>query len=371
MTICYNSNVSDGLLSNTNNEEPPEGEPTKDTQDLRLKSNPTFIDYYIYTLVLHGLGLILNSITIVVVARFKPLNRPHKLIVLLAFSDIAVCLMTPFNIIRGHIAWTYDQFIIACMSFMIYWESSLSISVYVYLIITIDRFVALIFPLKHTNIMTRAKFVWYAVILSVHHIVFYSMFYGFINNKEPWVQDQLDNRLCLAVNWVHLHGRYYGTAFICLLLLINIILCVILAIHLMATRKKRHALTTSRGVDNLSKATTTIVLVCCIYAVLYAQNISVSLARIGDDSERAVLIQEISDYFFLINHFLNPIVYYSRMSDFRKGVHQLFCRKGNKSRENSLKGRHGRQWPSLKTVSENLQVSVTSSMTQTTTDVSP
>ncbi len=276
-------------------------------------------------MVLHGLGLILNSITIVVFARFKPLHRPQKLIILLAISDIVVCLMTPFNIIRGHIAWTYDQFVIACMSYMIYWEGSLSISVYVYLIITIDRFVALMFPLKYPSIMTRAKFIWYGVIISVHHIVFYVMFYAFINNEEPWAQDQLDNRLCLAVNFVHLHGRYYGTAFICLLVLINLILCIILSVNLLVTRKRRHALTAKTGeVDYLARASTTIVTVCCIYAILYAQNIIASMAMIGDGSEKAVLIQEICDYFFLINHFINPIVYYLRMSDFRKGVHDLF-----------------------------------------------
>ncbi len=351
-------------------EEPPGAEPTADTKELKIKSNPTFIDYYISTLVLHGLGLILNSIAIAVFKKFKPLNRPHKFLIMLAVSDILVCLMTPYNIIRGHIAWTYKQFVIACMSFMIYWESALCISVYVYLIITIDRFVSLIFPLKYPSIMTRAKFIWYAVILSVHHIGFHILFYGFINNEEPWVQDQLDNRLCLAINWVHLHGRYYSNAFLILLLLINLILCVILAIHLMATHKKRQALTASSGTDHLTKASTTIVFVCCIYAILYAQTIGVSLAQIGDDSERAVLIQEISDYIFLINHFINPIVYYFRMTDFRKGVHALFGCKQFISRQNTLKGQQTSK-RSVKTVSETLDASAGSSMPKTTGDGTP
>ncbi len=359
-------------------EEPPVAEPTKDTKDLKIKSNPTFIDYYIYTLVLHGLGLLLNSLAIIVFARFKQINQPQKLMITLAISDIIVCLGTPFNIIRGHIAWTYKQFIISCQSFQIYYESATCISVYIYLIITIDRFVALIFPLKYSSIMTRAKFIWYAVILSVHHIGYLIMFYGFINNEEPWVQDYLDSRICKSVNWIHLHGRYYSYAFVFLIVLINLILCVILALKLMARRRKRQALTSARGVDNLSRATTTIVSVCCIYAVLYAQLLTVALVLTGDDSNRAVFIQEVSEYFFYINHFINPIVYYLRMSDFRKGVHELFGRKEvksqfimNRQQANKRPELIRCKLPALKTVSETLDASAGSAMPKTTSDGTP
>ena len=79
---------------------------------------------------------------------------------LLAVADIGSCLGSFLNCFR-RILWpskSHTRFTM-CLIYTIYFESMIAFGAYVYLMLTIDRFVALVKAIEYRSIMTKNKYI--------------------------------------------------------------------------------------------------------------------------------------------------------------------------------------------------------------------
>ena len=284
--------------------------------------NVTYYNYLNYFM--HAVGIIVNILTIVVISKFKVITRAHKLMAVLAMADIGQCISLLFHIPKQnqYVQCYYDIWIKICYVEMIFFESMVAFSAYVYLMLTIDRFVAVVWALQYKTIMTKKKYVIYTILLLTHHFIAFLLSYMFFPNEYLWAKKLLCKRNCESVNFIHPFARYYMLAFITMLVILNIVLCVVLVIYLFITRKRRRSLSgADGGSDGLSKATNTLIFISTLYALLYVQ-----LMVIGFVSAFAPLNVYKSypaDSIYYLNNNINPFVYYIRMPDFREGFHKL------------------------------------------------
>ena len=105
------------------------------------------------------LGLLGNFLTLAVTLKFqKPLKVHDILIVALAICDIAAIITTPFNHPDVHEVLGMDiraVSTIGCKLFMDIWSSLVGSSVTILVIISVERFVAVWFPLKARHFLSR------------------------------------------------------------------------------------------------------------------------------------------------------------------------------------------------------------------------
>ncbi len=292
-------------------------------------SRSTFFILWYYNGVnyfINGVGIIVNVLTIVIISKFKVRTRAHKLMATLAIADIGQCIGTFLNIpkLNEFILCFHDIWLVLCKMQIVFMESMVAIGAYVYLMLTIDRFVAIVWALQYKTIMTKTKYVIYTVFLLTHHFILFFVSYMFFPNENLWGKKMLCRRGCQATNFINTVARYYMLAFITMLVLINITLCVVLVIYLFIVRKRRRSLAgTDGGSDGLSKATNTLIFVSALYALLYVQLVVFMLVAAFDPTTFTLFIGRRADTLFLINNVINPFVYFVRMPDFRAGFYNL------------------------------------------------
>ncbi len=274
---------------------------------------------------LHSFGLLFNILTLIVISRFKAKSRSYKLMAVLAAADIGSSLgsfLSYFKLILSP-SKAKTRFTM-CLIYTIYTESMIAFGTYVYLMLTIDRFVALVKGIEYRNIMTKNKYLIYTGFLLTHHILILFVSYKFFPNDDYSVYFWP----CTSAHLIHPYANYYMLGFITLLALITTGLCITLVIYLIVKQFKRKSLDQGgSGSRNLTKATTTLIMVCTIYAGLYIQLVLIQVLTTGTDSWEMIRVREASDYVFMVNHFINPLIYYIRMPELRKEFHAfLFCR---------------------------------------------
>ncbi len=291
---------------------------------------------------MHSTGLILNILTIIVILRLKARSRAHKLMAILALADTGSCLSTYFSIPKMFpiVKCTENIWLGLCTSYIIYHESMIAIGAYVYLMLTIDRSVALIWAVQYKIIMTKNKYKIYTIFLFLHHILFMFVAYTFFPNESQSAKDNsgesifldpplyiIDSRYCNSQYLITPIARYYMLAFVTLLVIINIGFCIMLVVYLCITKRRRKSLTgEGSGADNLSKATNTLIFVSALYAVLYIQLMVVSIELSGyENSDLVRGIRFAADNIFTLQNVINPLIYYVRMPEFRKGFNQLLA----------------------------------------------
>ncbi len=281
--------------------------------------------YHKITMTLHSFGLLFNILTLIVISRFKAKSRSYKLMAVLAVADIGSCLGTFLNFLRNILIASKSQTrLTMCLIYTIYYESMISFGTYVYLMLTIDRFVALVKAIEYRTIMTKNKYIIYTAFLLTHHILVYFVSYTFFPNDEKTVGMVKFGLICNSVYLIHANVRYYMFGFITLLALITTGLCITLVIYLIVKQFKRRSLHQGgSGSNNLTKATTTLIIVSTVYAILYTQLVVIQVLTIGKRIDDIVRVRDASDYAFMVNHIINPIIYFIRMPELRKEFHGL------------------------------------------------
>ncbi len=276
------------------------------------------------------IGLLFNILTLIVISRFKVISRSYKLMAVLAVSDIGYNLLPVIHLIEeSYITKKYYSWLPVCQFQVIYHENMIAFGAYVYLMLTIDRFVAVVKALQYRSIMTKTKYIIYTVILLSHHtIVFFISYAFFPNNQKSARYLLIANRLCEATQLIHPIAKYYSVGFISLLVFCNIGLCFALVMYLIIKRFKRKSLGAGgSGSNNLTKATTTLIIASALYAVLYVQLLVIQLIAPGERGNTTGNLENIGNHIFTVNTFINPLIYYFRMSEIRAEFHNLFrCR---------------------------------------------
>ncbi len=305
------------------------GKVNEDNYCQREHMNPTswfprLDTYHITHIIMHSIGLIVNILALLVISRLKTILRSHKLMATLALADIGSCLSTFLGISKvvPVITCNYGLWLKICYAYIIYHESMLAVGAYVYLILTVDRVVAIIKPLNYRTIMTRKKYVLYALLLVTHHVTVMSVAYLLFPNEEAYALEKLLIRHCNSTYLMNPYAKLYMNAFVTLLVLVNIGFCVVTVIFLIVTRKKRKRFSDG-GSDGLSKATNTLIILSAFYAYLYMQLVVVGFLTLGNVNKTIRSLSYIFDYLFTLNNNINPIVYYIRMSELRKAFHRL------------------------------------------------
>ncbi len=244
--------------------------------------------------------------------------------VVLALADIGSCLSTFLNILKLSLnIRKYRQWFKLCLFHIIYHESMIAFGAYVYLMLTIDRFVAIVKAMKYRSIMTKMKYKIYTASLLTHHILVFFLSYMFkFSNDNQRTKHNLLAKGCNSANIIHPIAKYYMVAFVTLVVLVNIAFCIALVIYLIIKQHRRRSLTEDdSGSSNLSKATNTLIIVSALYAILYIQLLVMSfLSDTSNDHE----LRAIADHIFAVNNFINPLIYYLRMPEFRREFHSLF-----------------------------------------------
>lgn len=280
---------------------------------------------------LHAVGVIVNTLTILVISKFKVITRPYKLMIALALADIGQCIASFLNIPKQnyYVHCYHNTWLILCYIQMIIYETMIGVGAYVYLILTIDRFVAIVWALQYKTIMTTRKYIIYTVFFVSHHIIVFLVCYLLFPNEEPWAKKLLCEKSCTSSNLLNTYARYYVLAFITMVVIINTILCVILVVYLFITRQRRKSMAgADAGSDGLSRATNTLIFVSVIYAVLYIQLFVLGFLAAFNPTPMLRFLAHRSDSLFYVNNNINPFVYYVRMPEIRNGFHRLIgCHK--------------------------------------------
>ena len=277
------------------------------------------------------IGLLFNILTLIVISRFKVISRSYKLMAVLAVSDIGCCLYPVINMITHSFRYKkYYPFLRACQFEIIFQECMIAFGAYVYLMLTIDRFVAVVKALQYRSIMTKTKYIIYTVSLLTHHIIVFFISYGFFPNNEEWARYKLIGRSCGSSLLIHPIAKYYTVGYISLLVFVNMGLCFALVIYLLIKRFKRKSLVDGgSGSNNLTKATTTLIIASVLYALLYVQLLVISFMVSGKIDSFGMDLEAVSLHIFRTNNFVNPLIYYFRMSEIRNQFHNLLrCRPG-------------------------------------------
>ncbi len=201
--------------------------------------------------------------------------------------------------------------------------------------LTIDRFIAIVKAIEYRSIMTKNKYIIYTLFLLSHHIIVFFVSYMFFPNNEKWAKrDQLLVLECIPANLLNTNARYYMVGFVTLLVLITLGLCITLVIYLIKQVKRKSLHQGGSGSNNLTKATNTLIIVSTLYACLYIQLIvigflasTLEMSRNADAGWEMAKLRHLSDHLFTVNNFINPLIYYIRMPEFRKEFHSLLlCR---------------------------------------------
>ncbi len=299
----------------------------KDQNRFEGSAGQDLTGYHKINMSMHSIGLLFNILTLIVIRRFKVISRSYKLMAVLALADIGSCLSSFINIFKlSRYTPKYGQWFKVCLFHTIYLESMIGFGAYVYLMLTIDRFVAIVKAMKYRSIMTKMKYRIYTASLLTHHVLVYFLSYMFkFSNDNQWAKGKLLTRGCNSENIIHPIAKYYIITFVTLVVLVNIVLCIALVIYLIIKQHRRKSLTgdNSRS-SNISKATNTLIIVSALYAILYIQLLVITFLSSSNASAVEMKLRDISNHIFTVNNFINPLIYYLRMPEFRREFHGLF-----------------------------------------------
>ncbi len=216
-----------------------------------------------------------------------------------------------------------------CLIRTIYNESMIGFGAYIHLMLTIDRFIAIVKAIEYRSIMTKNKYIIYTVFLLTHHILVFFVSFMFFPNNDKSAKTRIFFGACKTAHFINIFARYYMLGFLTILVLINIALGITLVIYLIIRQFKRKSLhQDGSNSNNLTRATYTLIIVSMLYAFLYIQLVVLAFVSSAlNVSWRWEKLLFLSDQLFTVNNFINPLIYYIRMPEFRKEFHSLLlCR---------------------------------------------
>ena len=294
----------------------------------------TNVDIVVVTgeLFVMGVSLFGNALVIAAVRGYRRLrNTTNKLVCSLALSDIGVALCLPFLVMfnlspelkERRMACIFRYQLIICM---------VSISQFTLVLVSVDRFVAVHFPLRYHALLSRKRVismiaaVWaYSIAIALIPVLGVSEWHG-----RSWAKCELEHILPAPYS-LTLALHFFAAALV--------MICLYVRVFVLA-RRHAHRIRLERSLrgtpiqykTHLSKATMTLFLVLGVfilswlpfYAVIGTYEISRAYGHLTANRQKLLInLRMVTSLVGLANSMWNPLIYAGKNRDFRLAFRKL------------------------------------------------
>ena len=233
-------------------------------------------------------------------------NSGTYLVANLAVSDLLVCLITPFTTV---LLMTRFHMYLECLRATFHGGSVITLT-----FISIERFVIVAYPLKH-RLFINGK------VISVC-LVFIWLFSCIYPAKTLFLGFQ-DHDISFAL--------YFGEALLILDTVIYIFTYIKLKkqsqnIHLSTVTSATHASTTR--ILKQKRFLRTIFLIACVYAICSTPVLTFSQVVLRYPYYNQITVQSLLSVLYQVNFAINPLIYFSRLPNYRRTFYIICCKKG-------------------------------------------
>ena len=270
-------------------------------------------------------SLIGNSLVIASIIKFKQLRRKNMyfLIGSLALSDMLVTGIAPFEYLRVFFPGTSKKKVCCLVYFAIILTLFGSVGGN-FLVISFERLVAVVFPLRHRTILTRTRLIIMLIIVwTVPTFIAFLPLFGWNSFSQLPYTTVLPYCTRDAVMTCAYQKLIIGLFVICMLA--NVIMFIPVA---------RVACRSSKHIDKLSQRGSTkrltklLVYTFAVFSVCWIPFLSFTLMMILYDGSQIQCIRQWSIHIGLIHSAVDWLIYGLGNKTFRKAFkHMLFCEK--------------------------------------------
>lgn len=288
---------------------------------------------------LFSVGLLGNFCVILTISHAKYRQMTSRYILCaLAFSDSVLLLANPFNQPFMQTIWPYGDIRaiseIGCKTFYVIYRTAKSTSSWCVVFIAVERFIAVIFPMKAKIIITRRSMLaaltsMYLILIVVHTIR--SIFTGIANGKCCHDRVTAETKELIKVSNI-IGATLYAIAPMCILL--SVTPPVIVA--LVRSHRMRQMIT--QGTNERSARDTTrisfmligVVVSYIIWVTPFTFTVIIATATnqhvFGSKMELLIILQGIALTFEQLNHSCNFIIYIMFSKEFRRRfLDMIYC----------------------------------------------
>ncbi len=269
------------------------------------------------------IGIFGNVLTLIIVPKLEQVNNGHILIFNLCISDLFTCLMWPVNLSVNlsltHYPTFWPKLCVVKEVLTIY---SYSCSLLTYLVIAIDRYLAVCWELRYKVYITRKK-IYFTIALVWVYNAFMSIF--------AWAYfgatfDELDKlQRCNITNVFGIRGYYYIILPHMISVAIGMLICYVSIMVKMKRRDRKMASMYEghSGYDKeksmlASRVTRTLTLVLGIFIAVYFPAVVMHALDAFIKTKVVYILVDVSALVFFLNNLVNPCVYYYKMPEFKK-----------------------------------------------------
>ncbi|KAF3696462.1 Trace amine-associated receptor 7b [Channa argus] len=256
------------------------------------------------------LTVVLNLLVIISISHFRQLHSPTNLLLLsLAVSDFLVGLLViPFQILYTEPCWLLGD--LACVMFNVVPFITVCASVVNMVLISVDRYVAICYPLHYSTRITQKR-VQICVLLCWIYSVFYCFMTLSDNLKEPGRYNS-----CYGECVINIFGAL--DIVISFIIPVSTIIILYVRVFVVAVSQARASSVTVTVKKSELKAARTLGVVVAVFVMSYCPYYCVSIS--GYDMMIGSKLEVFMIFLVYLNSSLNPVIYAFFYPWFRKSV---------------------------------------------------
>ena len=269
-----------------------------------------------------------NTLTIILIASVPKLRTKTNIIILsLAIVDlltgVSFALMLDMPQLLVMIKPSALQYYCVIMYSQLIFVTGASIAHLV--LLTLDRYIAIIHPLRYHVYFTTARMAGCLVICWIMPAVMASIFGLLIYNSSLPIHNCSTKELPPLLNYMNILGLLGS-----ILLLVTAYVKIFLEIN-KQNRRIMPMVPGSRTMNSMSKKSVlTILITVGGFVICWLPNVIYVIVSICDpkmmiESNASLYVEHILSYIALINSGFNPIIYVLRMTEFRAAFLKVFC----------------------------------------------
>ncbi|XP_038077146.1 octopamine receptor beta-2R-like [Patiria miniata] len=304
------------------------------TELLNGEPNPQLDAYEVFVCVLSALTVVLiltlNPICLVVLHRASGIQETTKVFMAsLTVSDICIGLFWVLPDLTQYFnrKWVLGSFL--CTAIGVASTSLGGLSMFSLLLLTVDRFVAIVYSLRYPTLVTLKKAKTIVAITWSMTLTFSIIAFGIF---LPYVISPSAPRKCIVASHYNIYTSIVVSAIAISLVTIFILYMYILNVARQQARRiaSQNQISVDLGDQNApqrvsTKSATTVfiitmtVFICWTMSIIYTVTFSISEAILPPN------FGDITDLIFATNSWLNVVIYYLRNRELRQTLHELIA----------------------------------------------
>ncbi|XP_017259892.1 trace amine-associated receptor 13c-like [Kryptolebias marmoratus] len=281
--------------------------------------------YYIVLSFISVLTALLNLLVIISISHFRQLHTPTNLLLLsLAVSDFFVGLLLVFQILLIDGCWILGDIVCSLYQFLAYFITSASIGTMV--LISIDRYVAICFPLHYSTKITQDRVKVCICVCWISSSIFQSLILK-DNLKQPGKYNSCIGECAFVISYIagyaDLTVSFIAPITVIVILYLKVFMVVVSQTRAMRSHVATFPLHSSvKAKKSQIKAAKTLGVVVVVFLLCMCPYYCVALTGEDNSLSTASATFVICLYFF--NSCLNPIIYAFFYPWFRKSIRLIF-----------------------------------------------